>query len=513
MATTEVETAQGRLSGRERRGVHQFRGIPYARPPVGERRFRAPEPPLPYAGVRDATRFGGSAPQNTIPMMEVGEQSEDCLYLNVWTPQPDQQKRPVMMWIHGGAFVIGSGAQREYDGTQLALRGEVVVVTVNYRLGALGFTYLDEVLQGRLPTDSNVGIRDLMAALRWLRENVHVFGGDPDNITLFGESAGGMCTGTLLGTPAAQGLFHKAIPQSGAAHHSLLKKDANHVAEVLLRELEIDASDPGALLEVSPERIVAAGRRAWMARTRVGPWQLPNSGMGLLPVVDGDLLPQHPFHAICDGVARHVPLLTGTTRDEWRLFMDVSKFMPRRGSSPPWDNLTQERLPEVLDSQVPGHGERAAEVYAAAAGRRRRYRNVYQALETDRVFRIPAIRLAEAQARHQPATYMYRFDWESPMFGACHAVDIPFVFHGVDTGFGRMLTGGGPKAQRLADQVSDAWAQFAHAGDPGHGGLPTWPTYDADERSTMLFNTDCTVESAPRDEQRRFWEPLLSHSA
>jgi len=258
---TIVETHCGRLEGREEAGLQLFRGIPYAKPPVGARRFGAPEPVSPWAGVHKAFEFGASAPQQSmllpLPGMSVGAMDEDCLSLNVYTPSADAGRRPVMVWIHGGGFVIGSGSQPIYDGAPLARRGDVVVVTINYRLGLLGFLYLKDLCPDLRDTVGNAGIRDQVLALEWVRDNVAAFGGDPGNVTIFGESAGGMSVGTLLGMPAARGLFARAVPQSGAAHNVHSRETATKVAAHFLEELGLSPSDaPGKLREVPPDKLL-----------------------------------------------------------------------------------------------------------------------------------------------------------------------------------------------------------------------------------------------------------------
>src|SRR5208282_24558 len=251
--TATVSIHQGKLEGDDQAGLFVFKGIPFAAPPVGARRWLAPEKPAPWTGTRDARRFGAAAPQNKLmltalsAMVVDGEQSEDCLYLNVWTPALGSKRRPVMVWIHGGAFTIGSGSQTLYDGSVLARRGEVVVVTVNYRLGPLGFLRLADVTNGKIPASGSEGMLDQIAALEWVRDNIAEFGGDPGNVTIFGESAGGMSVGTLLAMPAARGLFHKAIPQSGACHIGVPVARANRTAERVLSRLRVQGGDAAAI--------------------------------------------------------------------------------------------------------------------------------------------------------------------------------------------------------------------------------------------------------------------------
>jgi para-nitrobenzyl esterase len=494
-----VETRQGRVSGREEAGVQVYLGLPFARPPVGERRFRAPEPPERWSGVRPAQAFGRSAPQRPLavplPGLDVGAQDEDCLYLNVYTPAADAGRRPVLVWIHGGAFVIGSGSQPIYDGRPLARRGGAVVVTVNYRLGPLGFFYAKDACPGLSGAVGNAGLRDQVAALEWVRDNIERFGGDPDDVTIFGESAGGMSVGTLLGVPAARGLFARAIPQSGAAANVHTQEAATQVAEQFLEELGVPAAGaarslrelpPGKLLELHDQTVLKLG-----------------TSLGVLPfqpVVDGDFLPQPPLEAVRAGAAAEVSLLIGTTRDEWKLFGFLD---PSIGS-----------LDEAgLRARLATYGSDPETLLAAYRARRpgASPADLWFAIQSDRIFRIPAIQLAEAQCAHQPATFMYRFDWATPALGgslgACHAVELPFVFGLADAPAGQLFAGGGPEAVRLQDRVMDAWLAFARSGDPSHPGLPggRWPAYDSERRTTLLFDRECALEQDPHATERRAW--------
>jgi para-nitrobenzyl esterase len=505
---TIVETRCGKLEGRETEGVQVFRGIPYAKPPVGALRFRAPEPARPWSGVRSALEFGPSAPQQPTPLalpgMDVGAMDEDCLYLNVYTPALDAAARPVMVWIHGGGFVIGSSSQPVYDARPLAGRGDVVVVTLNYRIGPLGFLYLADLCPELAGATANAGIRDQLAALEWVRDNIAAFGGDPDNVTIFGESAGGMSVGTLLGMPSARGLFARAIAQSGASHNVHTRETATKVAARFLEELGIAPSEAAATLrELPPDKLLGTQQQTSLTL---------ESSPGVLafqPLVDGDSLPGPPLEAVAAGQAAEVTLITGTTRDEWNLF---GMLDPRAGSLDE-AGLVKRLSAQLPDAAVPGLVEAyrgAREGHAPSSPT-----ELYFAIQTDRIFRIPAIRLAEAQQRHQPHTYLYRFDWETPAFGgalgACHAVDLVFVFGLVERPGAEIFTGGGPEAQLLSERVMDAWASFARHGDPSHAGLPggRWDAYDAERRTTMLLGRECALEFDPAPARRRAWHGLL----
>jgi para-nitrobenzyl esterase len=568
-----VETRRGPVRGVAEGGLAVFRGLPFARPPVGPLRFRPPEPPEPWSGVRDAARFGPSASQNGAlvgPLMSLGisRTGEDCLYLNVWTPAADRGRRPVLVWIHGGAFVLGSGSQMLYDGATLARRGDVVVVTVNYRLGALGFLRLRDRFGERLPASGNEGLLDQVAALEWVRDEIAAFGGDPGNVTIFGESAGAMSCATLLGMPRARGLFRRAILQSGAANYLWPRATASRIADQVLTDLAV--ASPEDLRAAAPARLLAAQRRLFMdlmlgehhvlgtlspagqrmagavflgltlARRRFGGVTAPvarglldllrrrgrrrrapaapemaalralrTQGLPFQPVIDGDVIPLHPLAAIRDGAARGIPLLIGTNLDEARLFAPLD---------PEASTLDEAELLARCREAIPGGTDaarRAIAVYRdarAARGERVEPGDLWFAIESDRTMRYPAMRLAALQAAHQPETYAYLFTWPSPamggLFGACHALELPFLFGTLEHPLIRPFTGKGPAAHALAGQIQDAWIAFARTGRPAHARIGDWPAYDAAHRRTMILDRQCRVEPAPRDAERRFWESL-----
>lgn len=510
MSGAVVDTSCGKVQGELKDGLQVFRGIPFAKPPVGDLRFQSPRPPEKWSGVRECTKFSPGAPQEQVPLMDVGEMSEDCLYLNIWTPGCDNRRRPVMVWIHGGGFMGGSGSQAMYEGSSLVRRGDIVLVTINYRLGALGFAYLRDILGEKHPAGANNGIQDQVAALKWVKENIERFGGDPGNVTIFGESAGGMSVGTLLGTPSAKGLFHRAIPQSGAAHHATTREDANRIGRTLLEALNIAPENAQKLWEVPYQDIIKAQRKCAMLSINVegGRKRLPVLGMTLVPVVDGSVLPEDPHDAIVRGSARGVPVLIGTTHDEWNLFVYLT--------DPKKKTLDETGLVKLCNKRIPGHGERAASTYRAIHEKRgepAKPVDLFCAIETDRTFRIPAIRLAEEQQPHESRTFMYLLDWKSPAFGgtlgSCHAMDIPFVFGTLATPFGQMLTGGGEGPKVLADKVQEAWLAFARTGNPGHKGLPEWTPYETGRRATMYLGKECRLLNDPQSEERKFWDGIL----
>jgi len=510
--TSTVSTRSGRLEGETFAGGVRFRGIPFAAPPIGRLRFRAPEPPSPWNGVRDAREYGPSAPQigpvNRMIRSLIGaagsRQSQDCLYLNVWTPKCDGARRPVMVWIHGGAFILGSGSTALYAGERLATRGDVVVVTINYRLGALGFLSWKDVCAGPDVPPANVGLLDQLAALRWVRDNVLEFGGDPDNVTVFGESAGAMSIGALLGIPAARGLFHKAILQSGAAHNVSSPDKAARVATQFFAALGVDEPTPEALAEIPVGRLMEAQSSATVG---IG---LEEGMMAWQPCVDGDLIPATPLSALEGGEASDVPVLIGTNRDEYRLFT----FVDRDRVSDAELATRVRRIARRGQSEDAALAERILGTYGPTTGARDPGASErWVALQGDRIFHYPATRLADAQAAHQPKTFAYLFEWTLPLIGgglgACHGLELPFVFGATRGGILRLSLVGDRTARRLADVVQDAWVAFARTGEPAADGLPEWPAYDSHRRYTMTLGGSRGVIKDPHEAARAFWGPLI----
>ena len=500
-------TAQGKLEGTQQDGVHAFKGVPFAAPPLGSLRFAAPQPADGWSGVRDATRSGPAAPQPPGFMRDIPDWDEDCLNLNVWTPGLTG-RRPVMVYLHGGGFTTGSGSQETYPGAKLAAMGDLVVVAINYRLGALGFAHFGELMGDHHGIDSNRGLRDQIMALGWVRDNIEAFGGDPQSVTLFGQSAGAMSIGSLLSAQQAGGLFQRAIAQSGATHHITTPPEAMRMADVLLAALDITAEYPQRLWQVTAQELVAAQASCEELRILRGPAgrRLPQGGMTLIPVADGGLLPMEPLDAVAAGLSAKVPLLVGSNRDEWNLYTLI--LDTRRQA------LDPQGLIKVLDARIDKQGERAVEVYRAACpdGEHLAPHEVFSVVETDRMFRIPAIRLAEAQQGVQPDTFMYRFDRSSPLLdgrlGACHGAELPYVFGSTAGEFGRLFTGGGPGAEQLSDKIMDAWIAFARTGNPSCDSVGDWPRYDPKHRATMLLDDRCAVEDDPVDAERAFWDGI-----
>jgi para-nitrobenzyl esterase len=508
--SVQVCTPSGVLEGTEQGGVHVYRGIPYARAPVGERRLRPPEPAAGWSGVRDARTDGAAAPQRGATRrhgrrwraVPAAGASEDCLFLNVHAPSTGTARRPVLVWIHGGGYTHGSGSWYVYSGLRLARRGDVVVVSINYRLGALGA--LD--LRGFGATDAvaNAGLRDQLLALAWVSKHIEAFGGDPENVTVFGQSAGAMSIGALLVAPAARGLIRRAILQSGAMHNVLDSAQAQGIATALLNELAIDPERDdvvAALRTCSADEIVRAQSRVSTSH------RLPLGMLAWQPVVDGDLLPTAP--AVAPAPA-DVPLLIGTNRDEWKMFtaldarrrrMDavtlrgyVERTLARDGVE------DQDALDAVLD-----HYGRCPETGVA-----RTPADAWVALQTDRVFRLPAVDLADRQAAAGGDTFVYRFDWAPGLaprrVGACHAMEIPFVFGTLRSPLLRPLIGLDPRTLRLSDDIMDAWLAFARTGDPRHAGARDWPAHAPRHGVARVFGGDAGKRPVLEPETRAVWQ-------
>ncbi len=485
-----VRTATGEVRGKGKRDVQVFRGIPFAAPPVGPLRFRPPTPAPAWDGVLDATHAGPWAPQLPSPLEKMLGSPDPrwdeagCLTLNVTTPATDAARRPVMFWIHGGAFVNGAGSSPIYDGVKFAEHGDVVVVTVNYRLGAFGFLHLDEVFGSAFAGSGNLGLLDQIAALEWVRDNIAAFGGNPDDVTVFGESAGAMSIGALLGMPCAQGLFHRAVLQSGSPAFAARAEASTSVAREILELAGVTTVEE--LQSVPADKILEAQGRLMAGAGRLDlPFQ---------PTVDGNLLPDLPLKTIESGATGDVPTMIGTTADEMTLFLSLQLGVGQLDDS-------------TLQKQMRGFfGDRAADVVAAYTANRPGESNgdLLTAISTDRVFRIPAIRLAEAQARQGRPTYMYLFSWPSPVMDgklkSCHALELPFMWDGLDRPGLSMLTGDGPERQGIADVMHAAWIAFGRTGDPG------WPRYDLDRRATQVFDTTSEVVDDPGGTERALWD-------
>jgi para-nitrobenzyl esterase len=496
LSTTDVlvEIPQGRLRGALTDGVASFKGIPYAAAPFGANRFKAPQPAAAWQGIRNALAFGPTVPKPPYfppfdailpePVIE----GEECLNLNIWTPDPAAKGLPVMVWIHGGAFANGTGAAPNYDGHRFARDG-VVLVTINYRLGVDGFLFLGDGV-------SNLGLLDQIAALVWVRDNIGAFGGDKNNVTIFGESAGGMSVGSLLSMPRAKGLFKRAIAQSGAGHHAISAATASKVGGYLAETLGVPA-DRAAIAEVPIAKVyeaqVALSAEAFMVPDPVKWGEVAANLMPFEPVIDGDLLPAMPIARIAAGASAGVDLMLGTNREEQRLFMVPSGAI---------DHIDENVLGmAAVGYRLPAD---AIKVYSAARPGATPG-ELLAAISTDWFFRIPAVRLAEGHSGNGGSTHVYEMAWRSPLFGgrlgACHALEIGFVFDTLDADWTDRLAGSNPP-QSIANEMHRAWVAFARTGDPG------WKTYNADRRNVMRFDTTSGVVDDPDGEERRLWEGI-----
>lgn len=494
MAGTRVEIRDGWLAGNERGGIRTFLGIPYATAPLGTLRLRPPRRPRPWTGVREATRFGPMAPQadGVAPFVLPGSrQDEDCLTLNVWSPGMDNAKRPVFVWIHGGAFRQGGSCSLLYDGSALARRADAVVVTINYRLGALGFLAHPSLADEETGGCGNWGLLDQVAALEWVRDNVERFGGDPGSVTLFGESAGAMSVSVLLASVAERGLFQRAIVQSGSPV-ALSLEAASEFAERLAGDL--DLSDPSALRTVRTDALLAAQQRLELATRAAVP-------MPFQPTIDGSLLRTDPSVCLRAGAAAGIPVVVGSNRDEWKLFAPFDT----KGRE-----LTDEDLCRRLERRIPAdEASRVIRVYRMtrqALGEPHTAQEIWYAVESDRFFRLPAIRLAEDLRAHERSVFSYLFTWRSPAMkgwlGACHGLEIPFVFGTFKDPQVSKFSGDGAEAEQLSHWMIDAWATFARSGNPSTSALGDWPAYEERERLTLMIGRTHRIESAPFEEQR-----------
>jgi para-nitrobenzyl esterase len=494
-----VETTGGKVKGLNEAGVFVFKGIPYAAPPTGERRWAPPQPVLKWQGVRDASAFGAAPPQlasTPLPFEnslfhKSESQSEDCLFLNIWTPGIDQKKRPVMLWIFGGAYVTGSGSQPLCQGDVLAKRGDVVVITINYRLGVFGFLNLTEVTGGKIPATGNEGLLDMIEALRWVRDNIEAFGGDPGNVTVFGESAGGMSIGCLLAIPAARGLFHKAIMESGTPKAVKPLAPCIDVANRFLEFAGLQSGDISALRSLSMENLLELQHKL-----------TPGGGTVTTPLIDGNVIKEKPVDLIKAGSGKEVITLVGSNLEEWKLFIS---------GHPEYRTIDEARLSQIFQKAAPGKDiSRVVEIYRrnrVSRGESATPGDLYMAIQTDLGFRLPAIRVAESQNKNAQAAYHYIFTWKSPalngLMGSCHTLEIPFVFGTCDSAF----CGSDPAVKILSMKIQDAWTAFARTGKPSCQSLGNWPTY-GEKRKTMMLGRDCLVVDAPFEEERQALEAL-----
>lgn len=492
---TEVETVEGRVRGRRYRDFLSWRGVPFALPPMGRLRLRAPQRMMPWPGVRDALSWGFAPPQMKLgTMLGVGKyqaMSEDCLTLNVLAPaEPSSTPRPVMVYVHGGGYVIGTSATMVYGGQDLVERGDIVYVSLNYRLGPLGYLDFTELSTSSRPIDSNLGLRDQIAALEWVHRNIAAFGGDPDNVTVFGESAGGNSVVSLMSSPHAEGLFSRAIAQSANAGVCYGPERSRRWARTFLDELGADEGDEVQALEASGVRQLGKAGLGFLKRTLA----VEPGTLGYAPVVDGDVLPMAPLDAFSEGKTHPVPMLIGTNRREAALFTKFGdEGMP----------LTADRVDLMFANTQPEFRERVLSAYPRYPAQ-----SSLVALCGDAMFWKPSVDCADGQSAIAP-TYSYRYDYSPRLmgalgFGATHATELVPVFGLGETAFGKSMTtlGGAGDLRGVSRRMQGHWLRFAREGAP----MATWPRYETDSRQTMIFDRRDRVVSDPRRERRQAWE-------
>ena len=498
-----VSIKSGKLEGGEEGGLYVFKGIPYATPPLGELRWMPPQPVKPWTGIRQAKEFGPIAPQTPMPAGPIAhveqKQSEDCLFLNVWTPGLDNAKRPVMVWIHGGAFTIGSGSDPQYYGDKLAKRGNIVVVSINYRVGMLGFLRLKDATGGKIPATGNEGFLDQVAALKWVKENIAIFGGDPGNVTVFGESAGGMSIGCLMVMPSAKGLFKKGILESGVGSVAVPKAAANENGELFIKATGLKKDDAKTMRALTPAQLLEIETK--MRVMGAGPGEAMKITV-TTPVADGEVIPDFPMKLAKKGAAKDITTIIGTNLDEWTLFGMMT---------PGYTESTEQDMMKRLNFLMPGQDvPKLVEVYRESLKKRSmptKPSDILTAVQTDIMFHMPALEMVQAQRDNGAKVYNYLFDWKSPVmggiFGACHALEVGFVFGTHDA----MFCGAGPEADKLSANMMDAWIAFAKTGDPSTKAMGEWLVYGP-KRVTMFIGPKPHLEEAPYETERLAWSSI-----
>jgi para-nitrobenzyl esterase len=495
-----VQTTQGKLQGQESKGSYSFLGIHYGADTGGKNRFLPPKAPESWTGVKKADEMGNRCPQPAVHMPgEMGTVlsfsdlpiSENCLVLNVWTPRVhDHGKRAVMVWLHGGGFFLGSGGDKYYEGSNLAAKNDVVVVTLNHRLGAFGYLYLGSEAGPEYAASNLSGMLDIVQALHWVKDNIAQFGGDPGNVTIFGQSGGGSKVSTLMAMPAAKGLFHKAIIESGAAVRIGSIADATASRDKILALLNLKSVDMDRLRALSTEELITATGKAGL--------------LAFMPAVDGKLVPANPFDPVASPGSAQVPVMVGSTKDE-----ATNIFL----TDPTWQTMTDADLLKRVSASVgPEQAPKVIDMYRAGAPNDKPM-HLWTSIVTDQMFTHSSVLLAERKlAQHAAPVYMYKINWESPVLGgklrAPHAVELPFVFDNVDVSAG--LVGAGAGQDAMAAAMSRTFAAFARTGNPNIEGYPHWPVYTLEKRETFVYDVPPRVVSDPNSAYRVFWDRQLS---
>lgn len=521
VSTVEVQTRFGTLRGAKENGVLTFKGVPYAGPVDGDRRFRQAPPLQPWTGTRDALKLGPPSWQPGKTYFGINEPTpqENCLVLTIWTPRIDHKRRPVMFYSHGGGFVVGSSGAPTQDGGNLAREYDVVVVSSNHRLGLLGYLYLGEIAGEEYSTSGNQGLLDIADALRWVDGNIEEFGGDPENVMIFGESGGGAKTSCLYSMPAAHEFFNKASIESGPGIRMLERDTASETTRMVLRHLGLQDQEWRKLLSVPVDKLVeaqvAVGRPPALPGARLG-WSRGISGLlgpgAFAPVVDGHILPSHPFDPQAPLISQQKPLIVGTNRDETTFF-----FWERKNTEV--FELTFDTLKERLQKEFGANADTILATYQQSRPEASPA-DIYIAITTAGMFWIGSLTLAERKAtQHGAPVYSYLFVHESDYiipgtshkFGAGHATEIPYKFNNIDVV--KALGGGGfiganATSSAAAHNMSELWATFARTGHPGAHGQQNWPAYDLTNRATMEIDAKCRVVNNPFGKERELWEKL-----
>jgi para-nitrobenzyl esterase len=489
---TIVEVNCGKIKGYTENNLHIFKGIPYAEPPIGDLRFNPPLAKKPWNGVLDTTEFGPCAYQGYTPLEEftgkLQPESEDCLTLNIWTPGIDNKKRPVMFWIHGGAFIMGGSKSLAYDCSKLAQCGDVVLVSINYRLGAFGYLFIPGIT-------ANVGQLDQILALKWVHDNIAKFGGDPDKVTIFGESAGAYSVITLPAMPAATGLFHRIIAQSMP---TIDPKVTKKPTRDLMHALGIKTGDINALRKVAPEEIIKVQNEI----TKVG-------ALAFRPIIDGKTFPVHPLTVFKEGKCKNIDLIMGTNLNEAKLFTSLNPLTSK---------IKDEKAIMLYLGMMGINSEKAINIIktykeARAGILSNEPKELLDSIVTDLMFRVATLQILEVQSTYQPNTYNYLFTWETSalngMLGSCHALEFPFIFNTFEDPGMKALVGKSTNTEILCENMMDAWLSFAHNGNPNHNGIPHWSPYDKKSRAILLFGNEIKTANALFEKERRAWDGIL----
>jgi len=501
-----ADTSMGKIRGVVVDGVKIFKGIPYGAPTDGKNRFMPPVKPMAWTGTRDALAFGPTAPQTadnsgTTAAGSPAQKSEDCLVLNVFTPGlNDGRKRPVMVWLHGGGFASGSGSGRILDGTSLAHTHDVVVVTLNHRLNVFGYTYLGDAMGAEFAQSAAVGLLDIVAALQWVRDNISGFGGDPNLVTIFGQSGGGRKVATLMSMPAANGLFHRAIIESGAVLRLTTHEDAAKQTDLLLAELGLKAGQIRELQSVPMATLLVVDAAVQKKITQRDPGMVANT-----PMVDGKVIPAHPWDPKGPALSANIPLLIGYAHTEETLY---DRPTPEKLA------LDEAGLKERASKRLGQDPARVIEAFRKANPTATPW-DLWILIATDHPRGTYSRELAKRKAdQHGAPVFAYRYDWETPEGGghmrSPHTIEIQFVFNNIK--IAGPLISKMPEAYALAEKTSAAWVAFARTGDPNTSKLPKWPAYSAASRDTMLFNNECRVVADPDRGSRLVMEQVLKLS-